>query len=146
MEKYDMKIKLVLTLIAAGFAMNAAAKTAVGGYEWADNNLNSCVNMLTSASVPAKHKDVLVVPGGTCTLSVNAAEKALVIDNASIQSNEKELAALMKKVQPYLDKGFDNTGMKLWSSYYTLDQDNKKIIQINQTRTSKLAIIKPYIK
>lgn len=141
-----MKLKLVLSLIAVCFAMNASAKTAVAGYEWADNNLNSCVNTLTSTSVSAQNKNILVVAGGTCTLSVTAAEKAMVIDNASIQANEKELATLLKQVQPYLDNGFDAKGMKLWSSYSTLDQDNKNIIQLNQTRTSKLAIIKPYLK
>ncbi|AHG22569.1 hypothetical protein Z042_01365 [Chania multitudinisentens RB-25] len=141
-----MKLKLVLSLVAVGFAMNASAKTAVSGYEWADNNLNSCVSMLQSPTVSAKNKDVLIVPGGTCTLSVNAAEKAVIIDNASIQANEKELASLLKKVQPYLDNGFDNTGMKLWSAYYSLDQDNQKIIQVNQVRTGKIAIVKPYLK
>jgi hypothetical protein len=79
-------------------------------------------------------------------MSVEAIEKAMVIDNASMLANEKELAALMKKVQPYLDNGFDSKGMKLWGAYYTLDMDNKNIIQINQVRASKLAIIKPYIK
>ncbi|AHG22568.1 hypothetical protein Z042_01360 [Chania multitudinisentens RB-25] len=141
-----MKMKLALSLVAISFAMNASAKSAVSGYEWADHNLNSCISMLQSPTMSAKHKDVLVVPDGTCTLSVNAAEKAMAIDNASMQANEKELASLMKKIQPYLDNGFDNTGMKLWSAYYILEQDNQKIIQVNQARTSKIAIVKPYLK
>ncbi|WMT16658.1 hypothetical protein [Serratia fonticola] len=140
-----MKMKLALVLFTTVFATNAVAKSAVGGFEWADNNLNSCISMLTSNTLQ-KHKDVLVTQGGTCTMSVDAAEKALAIDNSSIQSNEKELVTLMKKVQPYLDNGFDSNGMKLWSAYFTLDQDNKNLIQITQSRASKIAIVKPYIK
>jgi hypothetical protein len=146
MENYFMKMKLALVLFTAVFATNAVAKSAVRGFEWADHNLNSCISMLTSSNVEQKHKDVLITQGGTCTMSVDAVEKALAIDNASIQSNEKELETLMAKVKPYLENGFDNKGMKLWSAYFGIDQDNKNLIQINQVRANKVAIVKPYIK
>ncbi|WP_337262265.1 MULTISPECIES: hypothetical protein [unclassified Serratia (in: enterobacteria)] len=144
-----MKIKSVLMLlVAAGFVTNASARGPVGGYEWADNNLTNCGRMLTSATVPQKDKNIMVVPGGTCTLSVNAAEKAMAIDAASMKMNEKEMAPLAKKAQAYINNNndFDREGMIAWSTYSMLDDENKNIIRITQLRASKVAIVKPYIK
>ncbi|WMT16660.1 hypothetical protein [Serratia fonticola] len=141
-----MKMKLALVLFTAVFATNTMAASAIPGLQWADHNLNSCISMLTSSNVPQQDKDILVKQGGTCSMTVDFLEKVLIADNFSIQSNEKELAKLMKKVQPYLDNGFDNKGMKLWNNYSAIDRDNKELLQITQVRTSKIAIIKPYIK